>query len=284
LSIYTIGGSNLGKRTPPEGWKELPIPVDKEEIRKFLEDYYMKNKLIAIVFIIILTIIGFVIFSMYNSNKKIESYQFSEDELEIVETFKDVTLNPFLNNPNRTVKWKKDINLYVNNLDSPNYIPEYVQLTVGNINNLIQENNIKVNLTQNQNDSNVKVFIGKRVDVMKLDFELMDDTDDEPYGLALVSVMDRNHTIYRCRIFIESNATYEEQFSTFLEEMMHCIGFVGHTENTKSILYEERDEMNITEYNDFDASLIRLLYHPYMYTGLNAAEVEKTAKKIFMEN
>lgn len=24
---------------PPEGWKELPIPVDKEEIRKFLEDY-----------------------------------------------------------------------------------------------------------------------------------------------------------------------------------------------------------------------------------------------------
>ena len=24
---------------PPEGWKELPIPVDKEEIKKFLEDY-----------------------------------------------------------------------------------------------------------------------------------------------------------------------------------------------------------------------------------------------------
>lgn len=24
---------------PPEGWEELPIPVDKEEIRKFLEDY-----------------------------------------------------------------------------------------------------------------------------------------------------------------------------------------------------------------------------------------------------
>lgn len=24
---------------PSEGWKELPIPVDKEEIRKFLEDY-----------------------------------------------------------------------------------------------------------------------------------------------------------------------------------------------------------------------------------------------------
>lgn len=24
---------------PPEGWKELPIFVDKEEVRKFLEDY-----------------------------------------------------------------------------------------------------------------------------------------------------------------------------------------------------------------------------------------------------
>src|SRR5690625_8042975 len=103
----------------------------------------MKNKLIAIVFIIILTIIGFVIFSMYNSNKKIESYQFSEDELEIVETFKDVTLNPFLNNPNRTVKWKKDINLYLNNLDSLNYITEYVQFNIENINNLIKKKIIK---------------------------------------------------------------------------------------------------------------------------------------------
>lgn len=24
---------------PPEGWKKLPVPVDKEEIRKFLENY-----------------------------------------------------------------------------------------------------------------------------------------------------------------------------------------------------------------------------------------------------
>ena len=29
---------------PPEGWKELPIPVDKEEIRKFLEEYYNMEK------------------------------------------------------------------------------------------------------------------------------------------------------------------------------------------------------------------------------------------------
>src|SRR5690606_2137486 len=135
-----------------------------------------------------------------------------------------------------------------------------------------------------QKDSNVTVFIGKRLDVMKLDFELMDETDDEPHGLALVTLHDRNSTIYRCRIYIESGATYEEQFSTFLEEMMHCVGFVGHTENPKSILFEERDEMNITEYNDFDASLIRLLYHPEMYTGLNASGAEKAAKKIFMED
>ena len=27
------------QEAPSEGWKELPIPVDKEEIRKFLEDY-----------------------------------------------------------------------------------------------------------------------------------------------------------------------------------------------------------------------------------------------------
>lgn len=242
----------------------------------------MKNKLVAIVLIILLVSIGYVLFKMYSSNKKIENYQFSDEELEIVETFKEITLNPYIGNPNRTAKWKNDIFLYVENLDSPNHIPDYVKLTIENINNLVQESNFKVNLTQNQKDSNVTVYIGERLDVMKLDFELMDETDDEPHGLALVTILDRNNTIYRSRIFIESGATYEEQFSTFLEEMMHCIGFVGHTENPKSILFEERDEMNITEYNDFDASLIKLLYHPEMYTGLNASGVEKAAKKIFM--
>ena len=244
----------------------------------------MKNKLVVIVLIILLVSIGYVLFKMYSSNKKIENYQFSDEELEIVETFKGITLNPYIGNPNRTAKWKNDIFLYVENLDSPNHIPDYVKLTIENINNLVQESNFKVNLTQNQKDSNVMVYIGERLDVMKLDFELMDETDDEPLGLALVTILDRNNTIYRCRIYIESGATYEEQFSTFLEEMMHCIGFVGHTENPKSILFEERDEMNITEYNDFDASLIRLLYHPEMYTGLNASGVEKAAKKIFMKD
>lgn len=243
----------------------------------------MKNNLVVFILIILLVSIGYVLFKMYSSNKKIENYQFSDEELEIVETFKGITLNPYIGNPNRTAKWKNDIFLYVENLDSPNHIPDYVKLTIENINNLVQESNFKVNLTQNQKDSNVTVYIGERLDVMKLDFELMDETDDEPHGLALVTILDRNNTIYRCRIYIESGATYEEQFSTFLEEMMHCIGFVGHTENPKSILFEERDEMNITEYNDFDASLIRLLYHPEMYTGLNASGVEKAAKKIFME-
>ena len=244
----------------------------------------MKNKLVAIILIILLVSIGYMFFTMYSSNKKIENYQFSDEELDIVETFKGITLNPYIGNPNSIAKWKNDIFLYVENLDSPNHIPEYVKLTIENINNLIQESNFKVNLTQNQKDSNVTVYIGERLDVMKLDFELMDETDDEPLGLALVTILDRNNTIYRSRIFIESGATYEEQFSTFLEEMMHCIGFIGHTENPKSILFEERDEMNITEYNDFDASLIRLLYHPEMYTGLNASGAEKAAKKIFMED
>jgi len=243
----------------------------------------MKNKLVAIILIILLVSIGYVLFTMYSSNKKIENYQFNEEELEIVETFKEIKLQP-KNNPYGIVKWRAPISMFVENLDSPNHIPEYVKLTIENINNLTQESNFKVNLTQNQKDSNVTVFIGKRLDVMKLDFELMDETDDEPHGLALVTLHDRNSTIYRCRIYIESGATYEEQFSTFLEEMMHCVGFVGHTENPKSILFEERDEMNITEYNDFDASLIRLLYHPEMYTGLNASGAEKAAKKIFMED
>lgn len=37
--LYSYPVPDSITEAPPEGWKELPIPVDKEEIRKFLEDY-----------------------------------------------------------------------------------------------------------------------------------------------------------------------------------------------------------------------------------------------------
>jgi len=37
--LYNYSVPDSITSAPPEGWKELPIPVDKEEIRKFLEDY-----------------------------------------------------------------------------------------------------------------------------------------------------------------------------------------------------------------------------------------------------
>jgi hypothetical protein len=37
--LYNYSVPDSITEAPPEGWKELPIPVDKEEIRKFLEDY-----------------------------------------------------------------------------------------------------------------------------------------------------------------------------------------------------------------------------------------------------
>lgn len=242
----------------------------------------MKNKLVVIVLIILLVSIGYVLFKMYSSNKKIENYQFSDEELEIVETFKEIKLQPTIGNPYTIVKWKSSISIYVENFDSTDYVPKYVLLAIENLNKIIPKNQIIIKLTDNQLESNVVLYIGERDDVEKKVPTLLYDVEDDIFGYTELEIYDRNNTIYRSRIFIESGATYEEQFSTFLEEMMHCIGFIGHTESPKSILFEERDEMNITEYNDFDASLIRLLYHPEMYTGLNASGVEKAAKKIFM--
>lgn len=78
----------------------------------------MKNKLVVIVLIILLVSIGYVLFKMYSSNKKIENYQFSDEELEIIETFKEIKLQPTIGNPYTIVKWKSSISIYVENLDS----------------------------------------------------------------------------------------------------------------------------------------------------------------------
>jgi len=236
-----------------------------------------------IVFGIIVIIVGFVFFAMYKSNKKIKNYQFSAEELEIVETFKEINLQPDINNPYTIVKWKKPISIFVENLDSVDYVPDYVPAVIENLNTLIQKSGVSIKLTNNRSDSNVILYIGNRPDVEEKDPGLLYDIEEALFGYAEQEIHDSNNTIFIGKVFIESEATYEEQFTTLLEEMMHCIGFGGHTKNSKSILYEDRTKMNFTKYNSFDESMIRLLYNPFMYTGLNGKGVEKAAKKIFME-
>src|SRR5690606_38160423 len=122
---------------------------------------------------------------------------------EIVETFKGITLNPYIGNQNRTAKWKNDIFLYVENLDSADYVPKYVLLAIENLNKIIPKNQISIKLTDNQLESNVVLYIGERDDVEKKVPTLLYDVEDDIFGYTELEIYDRNNTIYRSRIFIE---------------------------------------------------------------------------------
>jgi len=262
--------------------------VTQDNSNQKLKCLLMKSDMVKpiIVFGIIVIIVGFVFFTMYKSNKKIRNYQFSAEELEIVETFKEINIQPDIDNPYTIVKWKEPISIFVENLESADYVPDYVPAVIENLNTLIQKSGVSIKLTNNRSDSNVILYIGKQFEVEKLEPGLMNDAHDydELFGRVEFIVDNGNSTIYKAKIYIDSERTYGVQFTTLLEEMMHCIGFGGHTKNSKSILYEDRTKMNFTKYNSFDESMIRLLYNPFMYTGLNGKGVEKAAKKIFMEN
>lgn len=148
----------------------------------------MKNNLVITIVIIVIIIIGLLLFTIYSSNKKIENYQFSEEELEIVETFKEIKLQPTIGNPYSIVKWRTSISILVENVDSVEYVPKYVVSTIENLNKIIQKNDISIKLTNNRLDSNVILYIGKRDDVEKKVPTLLYDVEDAIFGYTELEI------------------------------------------------------------------------------------------------
>lgn len=86
--------------------------------------------------------------------------------------------------------------------------------------------------------------------------------------------------ITSARVFVPSNIN-EQQFDYCLyHELLHALGFQGHTWDHYSIL---NPDLELTEYTELDRSAIQFLYSPYLSSGMSMPAVKKIANTNFHE-
>ncbi|MEL6718854.1 MAG: DUF2927 domain-containing protein [Bacteroidota bacterium] len=207
--------------------------------------------------------------------------ELTDFELETIDYFKEVALG-FENGgvPEITRRWNAPMKIFIDGNPSEKNMAKVIEaMTI--INSLQTLDDFYVELVEEENLSNCYLFFGSA-----LEFEMMFSgvTVGSNYGNFYVWWQSNN--INRARIFVDTDrANEEQQESLILEEITQALGLGKDSPKyTNSIFYETPTNGGFaTEYSEIDKELIRLLYHPAMSVGLNAAQVDRVLRNI-LEN
>lgn len=243
---------------------------------------YKKKNIISIFILLVF----FLIFFKYINGIK-EHYIPSEYEKELISYFKEIALqSEYDNNPQRVIKWKEPMVLFV--IKEEEFKPQMsvINKTIDRINELATDG-FEIILTDTFSESNSVLYLCNKEKVAELDqyFHKMltDDIDYDISGLAYSEFITETHIIDKSLIFINSEYSFDTQESTILEEITQSLGLAFDSKMyPNSIFYKNKteQEVRVNEYSQLDRDIIRLLYHPKMKPGFTSTELEKVIKKI----
>jgi hypothetical protein len=241
----------------------------------------MKNK--KMIFIVVILIIVGGIYYYFNSLNSVD-YTPNAYEIELISYFKEVVLKTeYGNNPNRVLKWKKPMQIYV--VEANETQLKAIKKAINQINSLVL-NDFRVELVDEQKKCNTILYLSS-IDYIKENnnffYNQFSYVDYEPDGLAYIDWKNYNNELTNAFIYINPFNHIDVQESTILEEITQCIGLPNDSEKyPNSIFYENKSAYNInpTEYLDIDKDVIQLLYHPKIKAGMSTKQVEKEILKI----
>ena len=213
------------------------------------------------------------------SNNK-ESNNSEENELvpeysntEIIEYFQSIALGFEYGDASEiTRRWEEDINLYLGgNITNENLIE--INRIIDEINELITID-ISLNIVNDSINSNHYLYIGSSQEYNKI----FPDNIVNQIG-SFWTYFDSNNLFFYCRAFVDSNVSSIQQKHLIREELTQSLGLAKDSYTYPESIFQQRSTLT-TEYAKIDRDLIRLLYHPQMSAGLDAAEVENVIRKI----
>lgn len=241
------------------------------------------KKMGLIIFMLTLLLVLLVYSNLIKVDYKPTAY-----EEELIKYFNEVALqSEYDDNPQRIIKWRKPMILFVSKDKAYKSQMEMIQKTVNDINELSTDG-FKIELNEDISKCNAFLYLCNKEKVAQLapDFyETFEDgiIDDDFSGLAYAEFNWSNYTINKVLIYIDSDDPIDVQKSTILEEITQSIGLPNDPKTySNSIFYENKSEENIVvnEYSKMDSDIVRLLYHPKMKPGLNVRQTEKVIKSI----
>ncbi|TPV31159.1 DUF2927 domain-containing protein [Paucihalobacter ruber] len=240
-------------------------------------------KIIITVFALITFVILFVIYF----KKKEFYYEPTAYENELIDYFKDVSLNTeFGDNSQKIIKWNYPMVLYIIKDKEYKHQISVIENIIIEINRLATDG-FKIVLTDDLSKSNAKLYLCDKKKIADLDphfYEIITaDIDYDIAGFAYCEFETKTHIIDKALIFINSNESLDIQEATILEEITQSLGLAFDSNKYEnSIFYEGKSKQKIwlKEYSKLDRDIVKLLYHPKMKPGLDSIEVKRMIKSI----
>lgn len=243
------------------------------------------NKILT-VFITVIIIAAIVFWMNKSSFFKTEEEDIpTEYEVNLIEYFKEIALNTeYDDNPERVIKWRRPMSLFVYKEKDCEEQMEVVRNTITKINDLASDG-FRINLTDDLAKSNALLYLCKKDRVEELApkfYELLDDGLVADYtGMTYVEFKLSTFVITKALIFIDKEATIDEQKSAIVEEVTQSIGLMNDSNKySDSVFYENGDGIENINYSQMDRDIISLLYSDSMKPGFRNKSVEIVIKKI----
>ena len=238
--------------------------------------------------IIIISSVALFVLALYKLDvfNNESQYVLSENEKEIIEYFKEIAVNTeFDDNPERVLKWKKPMFLFIHSEREINEQTDVVLNTIEKINQLFSDG-FYIELVDKLESSNAVIYLNKKESIKTIEPEFYKMINDELLGeftgMTYVEFKFSNFVIQKAQIFIDITENMETQTNTIIEELTQSIGLLNDSNKySNSIFYENIDEIENSEYSSMDEEIIKLLYSKEMKPGFREKTVEVVIKNEF---
>ncbi|WP_157957340.1 DUF2927 domain-containing protein [Winogradskyella tangerina] len=214
-----------------------------------------------------------------------EDYTPTQYDCVLEDYFKEIALkSEFGESPEVTTKWTNTMYLYIFGSDRFSEQASIVRQTIEKINDLT-EDGFEIVLTSNPAKGNAFVLLVEKSTILEVAPNLFDGIDEDFVGYTEVDYNEITFEISKAVIYIDITEPIENQGNTIVEEVTQSLGLMNDSMwFTDSMFFQEKpDSTQTKDLSKLDADLIKMLYHPYMKPGMNKAEVEKTIKRILVD-
>lgn len=180
-----------------------------------------------------------------------------------------------------TRKWEEPMKLFIGGDRSDDDMIAEVNKVVDAI-NAMSTDGFQIEIVSDTLASNAYIFLGSRWTFKQM---FPDAAGDLIYNLAYFNAYFEGDVIERARIFVDTEYTTREEINSLIwEEIAQSIGLGRDSPKyPTSVFYETDTEIgNAAAFSPIDEEIVRLLYHPRVSTGLNAAQVRTLLSEILV--
>ncbi len=207
-----------------------------------------------------------------------ELEDFSGYERDVAQYFREIALGFEFGNSSRiTRKWIQPMRIFVGGEPTQNHLTELDQI-ISEINGLATDG-FEMMLVEDTLQSNYYIFIGSYREYQRR-FPSLTDLIESNWGLFSIWWND-DQNLFRGHMYVDTERPNgEAQLHLLREELTQSVGLARDSGRYPDSIFQQ-EWTTVTEYEEIDRDLIKVLYHPKMRSGLSSTSVLPVLREIF---